>query len=84
MMLATAIEAALAGQDVDAGVLEAAFGEIMDGEAEPVQIAGLLVALRAKGESVEEIAAAARAHAVPSRAAQSTKASTSRHPRRRP
>ena len=61
MMLATAIEAALAGQDVDAGVLEAAFGEIMDGEAEPVQIAGLLVALRAKGESVEEIVAAARA-----------------------
>ena len=42
-----AIQAALTGSDVAPDLLEAAFGEIMDGEAEPVQIAALLVALRA-------------------------------------
>ena len=52
-----AIEVALSGSDVPADRLEAAFGQIMDGEADPVQIAALLVALRAKGESVEEIVA---------------------------
>ncbi len=56
-----AIEAALTGRDVAPDLLEAAFGEIMDGEAEPVQIAALLVALRAKGESVDEIVATAQA-----------------------
>ena len=56
-----AIQAALTGSDVAPDLLEAAFGEIMDGEAEPVQIAALLVALRAKGESVDEIVATARA-----------------------
>jgi anthranilate phosphoribosyltransferase len=33
--------------------------QVMSGELTPVQIAGLLIALRAKGESVDEIAAAA-------------------------
>ncbi len=56
-----ATEVALAGGEVPQDLLEAAFGEIMDGEAEPVQIAALLVALRAKGETVSEIIAAARA-----------------------
>ncbi len=50
-----------AGEEVPPALLEAAFGEIADGEATPVEIAGLLVALRTKGESVEEIVAAARA-----------------------
>ncbi|MFT5441102.1 MAG: anthranilate phosphoribosyltransferase [Myxococcota bacterium] len=61
MKLGQALETALAGDEVPAALLEAAFGEIMDGEAEPVQIAGLLVALRAKGETVAEIIAAATA-----------------------
>ena len=38
-----------------------AFEEIMRGDATPVQIAGLLVALRMKGESVDEITGFARA-----------------------
>jgi anthranilate phosphoribosyltransferase len=41
--------------------LGAAFGEIMDGEASPVLAAGLLVGLRMKGETVDEIVAVARA-----------------------
>lgn len=61
MKLRDAIEVALSGQEVSPDLLEAAFGEIMDGRAEPVQIAALLIALRAKGETVAEIIAAARA-----------------------
>ncbi|MGK0486043.1 MAG: anthranilate phosphoribosyltransferase [Myxococcota bacterium] len=61
MKLAQAIEVALTGSEIQKDMLESAFGEIMDGQAEPVQIAGLLVALRAKGETVDEIIAAARA-----------------------
>ncbi len=61
MKLREATELAILGQEVPPVLLEAAFGEIMDGQAEPVQIAGLLVALRAKGETVLEIIATARA-----------------------
>jgi anthranilate phosphoribosyltransferase len=61
MSLRDAIETALRGDEVPAAVLEAAFGEVADGKAAPVAIAGLLVALRAKGETVGEIVAAARA-----------------------
>ena len=38
---------------------EAAFGVIMEGEATPSQIGGFLMALRTRGEVVEEYAAAA-------------------------
>ncbi len=61
MSLLRAISLAAERQEVPAGVLEAAFGEIVSGSASPVRIAALLVALRTKGESAHEIAAAARA-----------------------
>jgi anthranilate phosphoribosyltransferase len=57
----TTLDALLGGGDLDAGVMEALIGAIMDGGLEPVQVAALLVALRAKGESGPEVAAAARA-----------------------
>jgi anthranilate phosphoribosyltransferase len=59
--VADAIAVAAAGQEVPVAMLEAAFDEIARGAASPVRIAALLVALRTKGETVAEIAAAARA-----------------------
>ncbi len=41
--------------------MAAAFGVVMRGEATPAQVAALLMALRIKGESAEEVAGAARA-----------------------
>ena len=38
-----------------------AFSALFDGAATPAQIGGLLMALRVRGETVDEIAAAARA-----------------------
>ncbi|MDN5568976.1 MAG: anthranilate phosphoribosyltransferase, partial [Paracoccus sp. (in: a-proteobacteria)] len=40
---------------------ETAFSALFDGAATPAQIGGLLMALRVRGETVQEIAAAARA-----------------------
>jgi anthranilate phosphoribosyltransferase len=47
------------GQNLDAELMRAAMTEIMGGEADPAQIGGFLMALRVKGETPEEIAAAA-------------------------
>jgi anthranilate phosphoribosyltransferase len=49
------------GQDLTAGQAAAAFGVVMRGEATPDQIKALLLGLRAKGETFEEIAGAAQA-----------------------
>jgi len=57
----------VAGQALDAASMEQAMDAVLRGEASEIHIAALLVALRMKGESVDEIAAAARAmrrHAV--------------------
>ena len=61
MSLREAIATAVRGDEVSAPVLEAAFGEIVDGKASAVGVAALLVALQTKGETVGEIVAAARA-----------------------
>ena len=61
MSLAEAIAIAARGDEVPAATLEASFDAIARGEATPVQIAALLTALRTKGETVGEIAAAVRA-----------------------
>ncbi len=48
-------------QDLTAGEMAEVVGSIMDGQATPAQIGGLLVGLRMKGETVDEIVGAARA-----------------------
>ncbi len=60
-MISETIDRLLAGDALSAGDTEAAVGLVMRGEADPAQIAGLLVALRAKGETVGELVGAARA-----------------------
>lgn len=64
----TLLQRLLAGQSLSGAEAGWAMHEIMSGEATPVQVAGFLVALRAKGEDVEELAGLARSmleHAVP-------------------
>lgn len=48
------------GRDLSAASMEHAMEEVLAGAASPVQIAALAVGLRMKGETTEEIAAAAR------------------------
>lgn len=58
----------IAGDDLSGAEAAAALGEVLSGEATPAQIAGFVVALRAKGETVEEMAGLVRAmlaHAQP-------------------
>jgi anthranilate phosphoribosyltransferase len=56
-----AIDAALNRRDLGRAEMADVIGQLMDGEATPAQIGGLLIALRAKGESVDEIVGAASA-----------------------
>lgn len=59
MDMSAAINAVLAKQDLSAEQMQGVMKTIMTGEATPAQIGGFLVGLRAKGETVTEIAAAA-------------------------
>lgn len=64
------LETLLAGSDLDEQVAADVLGTIMDGGAEPAQVAAFLTALRAKGESAGELAGLVRAmlrHAAPIR-----------------
>jgi anthranilate phosphoribosyltransferase len=60
-VISETIDRLLSGDALSAGDTEAAVGLVMRGEADPAQIAGLLIALRAKGETVDELVGAARA-----------------------
>lgn len=51
----------VAGHDLDEDLAATVMGEVMAGEADPVQVAGLLTALAAKGESASEVAGFVRA-----------------------
>ncbi len=55
--LATVVE----GRTLPMGEARAAMGAVMDGEATPAQLAALLVALRMRGETVDELAGFAAA-----------------------
>ena len=60
-MIQQALAQLLDGHDLSREDARATMAQIMTGEATPVQIAGFLVALRAKGETAEEIAGCAEA-----------------------
>ncbi len=55
------LAAAMSGRPLSAEEMRAAMGAVLDGEASDIELAGFLAALRARGETVEEIAAAAEA-----------------------
>jgi len=60
-MISQAIAQILDGHSLSAEEAEDVMDEIMGGQATPAQIAGFLIALRAKGETVDEITGCARA-----------------------
>ena len=59
-VLTRAIDALSSGHDLSADAAAEVLAVIMAGDASETQIAGLLIALRTKGETVEEIAGLAR------------------------
>ena len=67
-MIQHAIARLLEGTDLSRAEAREVMDQVMRGEATPAQIAGFLIALRAKGETVGEIAGCAeamRSHALP-------------------
>ncbi|MCP4712686.1 MAG: anthranilate phosphoribosyltransferase, partial [Planctomycetes bacterium] len=59
MNIQSAIKSVIAGQDLNKTEMTEVMQQIMTGECTPAQIGGFLVGLRMKGESVDEITAAA-------------------------
>ena len=60
-MIADAIKRLVEGEDLDRQQMQSVFAEMMDGKASDVQKSALLIALRMKGETAEEIIGAAMA-----------------------
>jgi anthranilate phosphoribosyltransferase len=60
-LLTRSIDALASGRDLSLEDTAAVLGEIMAGNASEIQIAGFLVALRTKGETVDELAGLAQA-----------------------
>lgn len=60
-MIADAIKRIVDGRSLDRAEMYEVFGQVMDGRASDVQKAALLVALRLKGETSDEITGAAQA-----------------------
>ena len=61
MQVNETMAALVAGQDLSRHQTRAVFDAIMGGEATPAQIGGVLIGLKAKGETVEEITGAVEA-----------------------
>ena len=59
--LLTAIRRLALGESLSSAQVAAAFGAVMTGDATPAQIAALLIGLRVKGETAEEVAGVAQA-----------------------
>jgi anthranilate phosphoribosyltransferase len=59
-VLTKAIDALASGRDLSADEASEVLAQIMQGEASETQIAGFLIALRTKGETVKELAGLAR------------------------
>jgi anthranilate phosphoribosyltransferase len=60
-LVRAALAAVIEGRRLSMDEARAAMGSVMDGEATPAQLAALLVALRMRGETVEELAGFASA-----------------------
>lgn len=60
MDMQTAIRTVIEGRDLSSDEMTTVMKTIMTGEATPAQIGGFLVGLRMKGETIDEIAAAAQ------------------------
>ena len=61
MEIGEAIARVVGRRDLSETEIAEVFGQIMEGTASPAQIGGLLIGLRMKGETADEIAGAARA-----------------------
>jgi anthranilate phosphoribosyltransferase len=60
-LVRAALASVMAGATLSRDEARAAMGAVMDGEATPAQLAGLLVALRSRGETVDELTGFAQA-----------------------
>jgi len=59
MSMATALNEVVSGRSLSKAAMRDVMAQVMSGDATPAQIGALLVALRMKGESIEEITGAA-------------------------